>query len=611
MKRNEHSNKRLVVLGKDLPSTGAHEAIRGQLARLCELAHAGAADHVKVGGVLGVEESHAPLLLVICSHDKRNDLQPFQPGCHLQHGLSMVGIIQIDVLVGGVGHAGRVTAHNVVVCACVHASLGVPLHLRWPRVQHRAGEDRNESGIRVQHALTQDTVMLSHAHGQRHVVVLGPAAEGVQQQQRLLESALQQHLVCVLHEEGVTVVDGIAQLKGKDSIGTALGELGPKLVGSEAVVVQAVVPGDALQHLQVAAHQPLAVRVDLCNVRVARVAGAKLPARPLLLAGCKELGLLKNGHGLVLVDESHGLLTCEPGLVLICCWQDNGDRLVHNLAIRLHQSSKVQALQKLGLAHEALERRGPSLGQHLQPLERELVDGEGRQSSGLCGLCCHLGRGYEELSNGRDLRLHNVIALQERNDLLHGLLEGFAVQTNDELWLAGSLVHIVDASEALDQPRTRLLVQTLGITRLACRKGSGHIALDEAQASIFVQLAHIVAVGFKGADEGGEGHNAAISKELANFTHTANVLRTIFSREAQILVQPVAHVVAIQTIARHPTSAQFCLNCEAQRCFSSARETCKPHGTSMKARFNTEDLRAAGARDHVFHGRNVCRHFLR
>ena len=63
------------------------------------------------------------------------------------------------------------------------------------------------------------------------------------------------------------------------------------LLGREAVVVEAVVPRDAVQHLQIAANQIVAVRVDERNVRLLGVVGAKLARHALLLQRAKECGL--------------------------------------------------------------------------------------------------------------------------------------------------------------------------------------------------------------------------------------------------------------------------------------------------------------------------------
>ena len=61
-----------------------------------------------------------------------------------------------------------------------------------------------------------------------------------------------------LHEKSVSVVHGISQLKGEDGVGPNRLELVPQLLRRQSVLVQPVVPLDALQGLNLAAHQPVA-----------------------------------------------------------------------------------------------------------------------------------------------------------------------------------------------------------------------------------------------------------------------------------------------------------------------------------------------------------------
>lgn len=79
----------------------------------------------------------------------------------------------------------------------------------------------------------------------------------MKKQAGLLVAAFLQSALGVVHEQGVTVVDGVTQLECKDGVGADLPEAGAELVGGEAVLVQAVVPTDALQDLQVATDQPI------------------------------------------------------------------------------------------------------------------------------------------------------------------------------------------------------------------------------------------------------------------------------------------------------------------------------------------------------------------
>ena len=60
--------------------------------------------------------------------------------------------------------------------------------------------------------------MLLHPPVQRDVVVLGPAAQRVQQQDGPTVATLQEALVGVLHQEGVAVVDRVTQLEGEDGV---------------------------------------------------------------------------------------------------------------------------------------------------------------------------------------------------------------------------------------------------------------------------------------------------------------------------------------------------------------------------------------------------------
>lgn len=67
----------------------------------------------------------------------------------------MVCIVQVPVL-GWMPHACRVSAHDVEVCTCIDAGLGVPLHLCGASVEHGAGEDGNHGSDGVKHALLQN-----------------------------------------------------------------------------------------------------------------------------------------------------------------------------------------------------------------------------------------------------------------------------------------------------------------------------------------------------------------------------------------------------------------------------------------------------------------------
>ena len=83
----------------------------------------------------------------------------------------------VEVLVGARAlDAGRVTAHDVIVAAGDQAAARVPLHLARARVEHRRREDGQQRVRAVKCALRDHCLVLTHAHRQRHVVILRPAA---------------------------------------------------------------------------------------------------------------------------------------------------------------------------------------------------------------------------------------------------------------------------------------------------------------------------------------------------------------------------------------------------------------------------------------------------
>ena len=91
---------------------------------------------------------------------------------------------------------------------------------RWggPGVHHGRGEDGHDGVVWFQHALLQHGSMLLHPPVQRDVVVLGPAAQRMEQENGPTVATLQQPLVGVLHQEGVAVVDRVTQLEGEDGV---------------------------------------------------------------------------------------------------------------------------------------------------------------------------------------------------------------------------------------------------------------------------------------------------------------------------------------------------------------------------------------------------------
>ena len=99
-------------------------------------------------------------------------------------------------------HPGRVPSDNVKRRSRTHPRLRVPLNLSRACVHHRRGEDGEDGGRGVQHAVLENRLMLLDAGGQRHVVVLSPAPQRVEEQDGLLVAALQETTLGVLSGGG-------------------------------------------------------------------------------------------------------------------------------------------------------------------------------------------------------------------------------------------------------------------------------------------------------------------------------------------------------------------------------------------------------------------------
>lgn len=140
-------------------------------------------------------------------------------------------------------------------------------------------------------------------------------------------------------------------------------------------------------------------------------------------------------------------------------------------------------------------------------------------------------------------------------NLRNTLLDRVLVRLDGNLRLQRLLVGRRDARKLLDLARARLLVQALGIALLGdlerhvdkdLDKGNGLVAV----LRLGVQLAGEIAVGAVRRDEGGDGDGGRVGEQLGHLADAADVLVAVLFREAQVLVEPEAHVVAVEAVGR-------------------------------------------------------------
>mmetsp|Transcript_128356 Transcript_128356/g.273695 ORF Transcript_128356/g.273695 Transcript_128356/m.273695 type:complete len:248 (+) Transcript_128356:699-1442(+) len=210
--------------------------------------------------------------------------------------------------------------------------------------------------------------MLTHARVERHIVVLGPAAQWRQPEHGLLEALRLQLLGGILHQEGMAIVHRVAQLEDEDGIGTHLIELRLQLQRREAELIHAIVVLDLLQDLDLPANKPVARVHDHINVGVPGVRYAEGAPSALLLHVLIDGGGRHDGKdGTIRCSERDLRLPIDLSLLLSGARLDDGYRHRYKLAIQDHVLV-VGALQILLLGHEAIERAGPTLSQDMDPL---------------------------------------------------------------------------------------------------------------------------------------------------------------------------------------------------------------------------------------------------
>ena len=115
---------------------------------------------------------------------------------------------------------------------------------------------------------------------------------------------------------------------------------------------------------------------------------------------------------------------------------------------------------------------------------------------------------------------------------------------------AGGLVRVVDAGEALELAGAGLGVEALGVALLAelDRRVDEH--LDEREIGRGVELPHRVAVGPVGAHERHERDEAGVGHQGRDVADAADVLGSVLGAEAEVAVEAVADVVAVEHVGR-------------------------------------------------------------
>ena len=149
--------------------------------------------------------------------------------------------------------------------------------------------------------------MLLHSPLEWDVIGLGPATEGVEEEDWLLVTALLQLLGGVSHEQSVTIVNWVSELEDKDGIGAELFESGSEFKWRLSVLVESVVPLDAVKSFKITTDEPVSLLVDFLDVWVVDSVSTPGSGTSLLLSVSVEFWVSENTVSLSLVSEGNGL----------------------------------------------------------------------------------------------------------------------------------------------------------------------------------------------------------------------------------------------------------------------------------------------------------------
>ena len=489
-----YSSLALVVGLKDLPASGAHEAGRRVLTILGHLAHAGAGDELKVflDAAGTTEELHRLADFVVCGNLEGQDLDTLKHRLAVdEEFLAVPDVVKRFTFDRGVTDTSGVSSGDEVGDATVNTGGGVPQDLSRAAVVHGGRPGGDDCVFRVEGTVGEKSGVLRHAVGKGNVVILAPATERVEKEDRVPVASFDELLTGILEEEDVTVVEGVPDLESVDDIGVLLIDLGLDLGGGHPESIVAVVehgPGDEAH--RVAGDEEFTLGEDGLSARVVLGHAAEGASADLLLAVVVEDGGVDNGEDILRSDsgafDGDLALALEGGLLLSSHRLGDGNREEVALALGVSDGLHVHDLEELELVHEAVEGVSPAVTDGLEVLDLMLVDVQDGEGGPLSGL---LGRG--DLPHGLSddtllIGTHDAGLLHVVDDLslAGGEREGAGVDVQGR----GSrgLVGSGDTSEVGDDTIASLLVETLDITALTDFEGGADVALVELEAGSLV-----------------------------------------------------------------------------------------------------------------------------
>mmetsp|Transcript_3943 Transcript_3943/g.8698 ORF Transcript_3943/g.8698 Transcript_3943/m.8698 type:complete len:753 (+) Transcript_3943:855-3113(+) len=601
-----------VIINDNIPSLGHHESA-GDAVRLNQISgdvrgttwhstiarqqpHLRSRDADEIIQTSLIGDLHDIISDIVHDLDETEHLHASNSRRVLEDISSMITIVKIII---GMSHSelrslhtSRIATNNKVRSTSGAARFGVELDLRGAGVDHGRGPNSHDSGVRVKSSRVVKTrveyfLMLLHPHIKWHIVFLCPSSQRTQPEHRLLVSLLLQVLSGTLHEVGMSSVGRISRLESVHGIGALFLELIHDFSGSLTPLIKSIVVADAIEELDLSSNEVVSALVDLLDVRVTRIDDTEHSGDNLFLAVGVNFGVSEDGDDVAhLGGQCNSVLSRRLNGRLGILGTTEGDRNTHGNAIggtmglkigkvgrasvnalilcqveRINKDGiEMQHFQKGSLPHESLEGSGPSLSDHLKPVEIQIGDEHLRQALGLLlsgslQMFRHvqvdhlISIGVGESRWGYLRRtLQNTIHLQSSEQNIRGLFNLQLVRLQRNLRIGGRLVRIINARKVLELPALHARVLSLGIALLQLVHGNVQENFVKGNALILVTLAHGVAITAVGGDESHEGDDAGVGEEGGDLARAADGFGAIGLAEGEVAVDPGAEVVPVEAV---------------------------------------------------------------
>lgn len=129
-----------------------------------------------------------------------------------------------------------------------------------------------------------------------------------------------------------------------------------------------------------------------------------------------------------------------------------------------------------------------------------------------------------------------------------GFVECFPIGVQDNLWVGWFFVGRVNSGELGDFAIASALVEAFDIARLAGCKWRIDIDFKELDAAFKCDFTCAPTIGLIGGDECSDDDESGVCHEFCDFGDAPDVFGAVFMRKAEICVQAMAYVVAVEHV---------------------------------------------------------------